>query len=53
MAATNKQPQKIKIDYGIDKQTYDDFMRMCSKNGFSPNVIVERMMKKYNESGKV
>jgi len=51
MAATPKGPQKVRIDYNIDKPTYDDFVRACSKKGFQPNVIVERMMKKYTESG--
>ena len=53
MAATPKWPQKVKIDYNIDKATYDDFMRMCSKKGFAPNVIVERIMKKYTETGQI
>lgn len=52
MAATPKGPQKVKIDYNIDKQTYDDFIRMCSKKGFAPNVVVERIMKKYTETGQ-
>lgn len=52
MAATPKGPQKVKIDYNIDKQTYDDFVRACSKKGFAPNVIVERIMKKYTETGQ-
>jgi len=49
MAATPKGPQKFRIDYNIDKSTYDDFIRMCHKTGFTPNVIVERLMKKYIE----
>ncbi|MBR9702645.1 hypothetical protein GOV10_01290 [Candidatus Woesearchaeota archaeon] len=51
MAATPKKPQKMKIDYNIDKPTYDDFVRLCSKKGFTPNVIIERLMKKYVENG--
>ena len=53
MAATPKGPQKVRIDYNIDKKTYDEFIRMCSKKGFAPNIIVERIMKKYNESGQI
>jgi hypothetical protein len=49
MAATPKGPQKVRIDYNIDKQTYDDFVRMCSKQGFAPGIIVERFMKRYIE----
>jgi hypothetical protein len=52
MAATPKKQQKVKIDYNIDKEIYDDFVRMASRKGFAPNVIVERMMKKYNETGQ-
>ena len=53
MAATPKGPQRVKIDYQIDKHTYDDFVRACSRKGFAPNVIVEKMMKKYIETGQV
>ncbi len=51
MAATPKNPQKVRIDYNIGKQTYDDFVRLVSKKGYIPAVIVERMMKKYIEQG--
>ena len=51
MAATPKGPQKMKIDYSIDRQTYDDFVRLCSKKGYVPTVIVERLMKMYIEKG--
>lgn len=51
MAATPKGPQKVRIDYNIDKQTYDDFIRMCNKKGFAPAIIVERCIKKYIEQG--
>ena len=51
MAATPKGPQKVRIDYNIDKPTYDDFVRMCSKQGFAPTVVCEKLMKKYTEKG--
>ncbi len=50
MAAKPKAAQKVKIDYNIEKQVYDDFVRLVSKKGFVPAVIVERLMKKYIES---
>ncbi len=37
MAATPKGPQKVRTDYNLDKQTYDDFVRLCSKKGFCTN----------------
>ncbi len=49
MAATPKGPQKMRIDYNVDKYIHDDFVRMCSKRGFVPTVITERFMKKYVE----
>ena len=52
MAATNKQPQKVRLDYNIDKQIYDEFVRNSSKKGYAPNVIVEKLMKKFNETGQ-
>ena len=51
MAATPKGPQKVRAEYNLDKPTYDDFVRMCSKKGFAPNVIVERLMRKYIDQG--
>ncbi len=52
MAATPKKPQKFKIDYNIDKQVYDDFIRNSSKKGYTPTVIVEKLMKKFNDTGQ-
>lgn len=53
MAASLKAPQKARTDFMVDKQTYDDFMKACQHKGFAPNIIVERMMKKYNETGNI
>jgi hypothetical protein len=49
MAATPKKPQVIKLDYSIDKEIYDDFVRLCVKTRYSPKVVIERLMKKYND----
>lgn len=53
MAATPKKPQKVRLDYNIDKQTYDEFGKNCGRKGYAPNVVVERLMKKYNETGQI
>ena len=53
MAATPKGPQKVKIDYNIDKPTYDQFVRVCSSNCYAPQIVVERLMKKFIETGKI
>ena len=52
MAATPKKPQKVKLDYNIGKQIYDDFVRTSSKKGYAPTVVVERLMQKFNETGQ-
>jgi hypothetical protein len=51
MASTPKGPQKVRAEYNFDKPTYDDFVRMCSKKGFTPTVIIERFMRKYIDQG--
>ena len=50
---TNFGMQKFRIDYNIDKQIYDDFVKACSRKGYAPNVIVERLMKKFIETGQM
>jgi hypothetical protein len=53
MAATPPGPQKMKIDYNIDRKIYDEFAKQCSRKGFAPGVIVERLMKRFTETGQI
>jgi hypothetical protein len=53
MASTPKGPQKIKIDYYMDRQIYDLFIKACSHKGFAPHIVLERLMKKYSETGQI
>ena len=53
MAATPKAPQKIKLDYYIDKYIYDDFVRAVAKKGYAPNIVLEKLMKKFGENGQL
>lgn len=53
MASTPKGPQKIAIDYIVDRKIYDDFIRQCTHKGMSPKVVVEKLMAKYAESGNM
>ncbi len=54
MAATPKGPQKVRADYNIGKKTYDDFVRLCSKKGYAPIVIIEKLMQHYvDKSGQI
>lgn len=53
MAGTPKAAKKMKIDYNIDRGIYDAFIKACSHKGFTPNVVVERLMKKYIDNGQM
>ena len=53
MASYPPGPQKMKIDYNIDRKVYDDFVKACSRKGFAPQVIVEKLMAKFNQTGQV
>ncbi|HOW36976.1 MAG TPA: hypothetical protein PLK34_01890 [Candidatus Pacearchaeota archaeon] len=53
MASYPPGPQKMKIDYNIDRKVYDEFVKACSRKGFAPQVIVEKLMTKFNETGQI
>jgi hypothetical protein len=53
MASTPPGAQKMRIDYNVDKKVYDDFVKNCSRKGFAPQVIVEKLMNKFNENGQI
>jgi len=52
MASTPKGPQKMKLDFNVDRDTYDTFVRSCTKKGYAPQIVIERMMKRFNETGQ-
>ena len=53
MAATPKATKKFKLDYNVDREIYDSFVKSCSHKGYTPNVVVERLMKKFIETGQM
>lgn len=53
MAATPPDPQKRKLDFNVSRATYDDFMKVCSRKGYAPQVLIEQMMKKYIQTGQI
>ena len=53
MAAYPKGPQKMRLDYNVDRETYDIFVKECSQKGYAPQIIVERLMKKFSETGQM
>ncbi len=51
MASYPPGPQKMKLDYNVDRKIYDEFAKLCSRKGFALQVIIERLMKKFTETG--
>ncbi len=46
MAATPKGISKIKLDMiVVERSVYDEYIRWCSKRGYSPNVLIEKFMR--------
>ena len=45
MEATPKGISKIKLDMVVERSVYDDYVRWCSKRGFSANVLLEKFMR--------
>lgn len=50
MAATPKGAQKTRLDFVVDRNAYDVFVKACSHQGYAPQIILERLMKKYAEN---
>ena len=53
MASTPPGAQKIRIDYNLDRKIYDEFAKSCSRKGFAPQIVVEKLMKKFSETGQI
>ena len=53
MAATPPGARKRKMEYNIDQVTFDDFMKVCSRKGFAPQVVLEQFMRKFTQSGQI
>ena len=53
MAATPKAAKKMRLDYNVDRGIYDDFVKACSRKGYAPNVVIERLMKRYIDTGQM
>lgn len=53
MAATPPGAKKRKLDFNVDQNTFDEFMKACSRKGFAPQVVLEQAMRKFTQSGQV
>ena len=45
MAATPPNAKKRRVEYNLDQNTYDDFVKACSRKGFAP----QAMSRQYGE----
>lgn len=53
MAGTAPGAQKMKLDYVVDRKIYDEFVKLCSRKGFAPHIIIEKAMKRFVETGQM
>ena len=53
MAATPPGAKKRKLDFMVDLNTFDEFMKACSRKGFAPQVVLEQAMRKFVQTGQV
>ena len=47
MASTPPGARKMKVEYMIDKATYDEFSHACSRKGYAQQVVIERAMRSF------
>ena len=45
--------KKREMRYNIDQNTYDEFVKACSRKGLAPQVLIEKAMKKFIETGQI
>ena len=53
MASYPPGAQKAKLDYTVDRKAYDEFVKVCSRKGFAPQIILEQAMKKFTQTGQI
>ncbi len=53
MAATPPGAKKRKLDFMVDQNAFDDFMKACSRKGFAPQVVLEQAMRKFAQTGQI
>jgi hypothetical protein len=53
MATYPPDPKKRKLDCNIAQNVYDDFAKACSRKGFAIQVVLEKLMAKFNQTGQI
>ncbi len=45
--------QKREMKCSIDRKVYDEFAKACSRKGFAMQVVVQKLMEKFNSTGQI
>ncbi len=45
--------QKREMKCNIDRRVYDEFAKNCSRKGFAMQVVVQKLMEKFNSTGQI
>jgi len=53
MTEIHQAGKKREMKYNIDQNTYDEFVKACSRKGLAPQVIIEQAMRKFIQSGQI
>lgn len=53
MASTPKGPAKIKMDYYFDREAYNVFIKKCGEKGYAPQIVLEKLMRRFAETGQM
>ena len=53
MAASPPNAKKRRAEYSFDQNTYDEFVKACSRKGLAPQILLEQAMKKFIQTGQI
>lgn len=53
MTAIHQAGKKREMRYSIDQGTYDEFVKICTRKGLAPQILIEQFMRKYNQTGQI
>ena len=45
--------QKREMKCNIDRKVYDEFAKTCSRKGFAMQIVVQKLMEKFNQTGQI
>jgi hypothetical protein len=53
MGARPPESKRRKMEYNMDQEVYDNFVKACSRKGLAPQVLIEQFMKRFNQTGQI